>query len=193
MTWQGGPKVVAALALVLLATPPVVNAIMSKAAQQADTRWLRDEGDIPLRDDVDVPADLPPQGAPRAGDADLDPPPRCEPRLRGPPPATIEPPIGLGGGQLTLATEPGDVAVLVRVEGRDVTGRPSFTLLEGTRQRWAHGDLHARESLSLPAGAAGAFQEPRPGVTWTLRWDVQGTLHSGIALSLAAQRCGGAP
>lgn len=183
----------AALVLAVLALPAVVNAIMAKAAEQADADWLRDgDGDRASSSGGELPDLPPPPGVqpPRPRDGGSG---NCRLEPRGPDPVVLRPPVAFGAsGEIPLATEPGDAAVLAAVDGREVTGRPVFRLREAGQLRWEHMDMHFRESFRLPPGEHALHRDPAPGTTWTLSYEVSGVLHGGITLQLAALRCAGA-
>jgi hypothetical protein len=191
----GDPKVIAALAIAIIATPPVVNGILAKALEQADTDWLKDvdfQGDPPQPDHL--PDNLPPPGD-RDMQGNFDGrggrPPPCTPAQRDPPEREqLPPPINLdrSRGSLRLVTEPGDIGVGFVIVANSVTGTPVFQLFEGQQTRWEHGEQHVNEDVQLPDPRTG--YPTVSGVRWELTWDLSsGVAHQSIGLQLFAVHC----
>lgn len=187
-------KVVAALALAVLALPPVVNAIMEKAAQQADASFLRD-GDQPLPEGAPPPGAQPPPGSQQARAGSPPPParppaPKCTPVAGGEQRSIA--PTDLGSqGAVSVTTRRGDLAVVLHIDGRGVTGQPSFALTEQGRTQWRHAETHVNEDLALPRAdeGGGAYEAPVPGREWVATWDLAGVVHRGVSIALGTQRC----
>lgn len=209
---QGDPRVVAALAIAILAISPVVNAIMTKAAQQADVDLLRDAADqFPFKDAFDQafrgeppPGEGPGEGqgagagsghGPRPPPTQLPPPPPCNPETHGPAPEVLSgptsPPPSGERREVTYEVEPGDVVLVAHIEAQNVVGQPAFALARDGEVVWQNADFHAYESFALPNGDDGVFEDPDVGVTWTLSVETGTAAYDAIALSLAAQRCTG--
>lgn len=191
-------RVVAALALAVLALPPVVNAIMYQAAQQADVSWLRDQD---LDGEID-PENLPPiqhtpEGTPPPGDQ---PPPNMPPPPP-PPPCTPRPfgearrvsPQDLNDASvLSLTLEPTDQGIGVSVEGRGVTGTPDFSLSEdGEGEVWSYTPrFHVNEDVQAQFPDSGDdTPSTSAGQTWELRYDLSGVAHQGFQLAIFTLRC----
>lgn len=190
----GDPKVVAALAVAIVAATPVVNAIVAKALDQADTDWLKD-----IDFNAPPPENLPDQPPPDLdGDGEGRPPPGqrpqqrpCTPEARPAATRTLPPPINVDQdqGSVEITTQPGDLAVGFRIEAQSVTGDPGFALLEGSNTQWENQRrFHTNEDLREPN--SDQPYRATPGVRWTLTWDLSsGVAHQGMSFALAAIHC----
>lgn len=201
---NGDPKVVAALAVAILALPPVVNAIMAKAADQADASWLKDI-DFDGTPDIDDPPPLehtPPPGdrpPPDQPPPDRQPPPRdqppppeepCEPVVQGDS-RTLQDGVSRPTGRITLPLEGRQRGVLVDIQGQGVTGSPEFVLdVDGTPV-WEHGRQYLRGAVDQQPRTEEQERARAPEV-WTLSWDLNGVLYDSFDLTLATVGCEGA-
>ncbi|HEV8361582.1 MAG TPA: hypothetical protein VGR28_14130 [Candidatus Thermoplasmatota archaeon] len=195
----GDPKIVAALAVAIIATPPVVNALLAKALEQADTDWLRDI-DFTPPDDAQPPDNL--RGDVQQGDGrgrlpntpppSVPHPPPCRPEPREGSSRTVAGPVAVDPqGAIRLTTEPGDLAVVFRIDGTDVTGQPTFSVRDESPQWQSPSQLYTREHVQF--GEDESWLNPEPGAVWTLTWDLTGTSFTGFAFVLTAMVCPGGP
>lgn len=187
-------RVVAALALCVLALPPVVNAIMAQAAQQADTSWLRDadfDGDPEIDDPPPVqlnPGDRPPPDRTPPTpppDRDRPPPPECTPDPQG---QAIRLQDGISSPTGTLppmVLRRDDVGVVVFINGTQVTGRPTFDLLRDGEVVWTS----SAPSFSAAVRQQHEEQDARAPEEWTLRYDLSGVVYDTFRLEIMTSRC----
>lgn len=188
-------RVVAALALCVLALPPVVNAIMAQAAEQADTSWLRDQDfdgdpeidDPPPFDFQPRPGTPPPEERPPPRDRDPPEAPECtfDPNARQ---VSLQEGVSSPRGSLPpLSLRRDDRGVAVFINGTQVTGRPLFELANGDEVVW---DYRPPSAL-FGASVRQDHVEPdaRAPETWTLRWDLSGVLYDSFELTLMSSRC----
>lgn len=188
-------RVVAALALCVLALPPVVNAIMAKAAQQADTEWLRDQdfdGDPELEDPPPLDFQPPPGAEPPPGERPETPPPR-EPPPR--PQCNLQPtaqsksiqdgissPRGVVG---PLVLQRDDRGVAAYINGTQVTGRPVFELLRDGASVWTYD----QQTLGAPVREDHFEPGARAPEEWTLTYDLGGVIYDAFELTLVTASC----
>lgn len=186
-------RVVAALALCVLALPPVVNAIMAKAAEQADTEWLRDQ-DFDGDPELDNPPPFDFQPPPGSGDPPPDAPPPRDRRERPPPPqCNLEPTVQRRSltdvsnpqGVLTLTLQRDDRGIAAFVNGTQVTGRPLIVLAVDGDEQWRY------NSPSVGGDVARDYADPeaRAPQEWTLTYDLGGVVYNAFELELMTVRC----
>lgn len=197
---NGDPKVVAALAVAILALPPVVNAIMAKAAEQAETDWLRDQDWLdpegPPPDDVPPiqhrPPGEPPEEPPPTPPPREEPPPACDPVARPGDPRNV----GLlqrDSDTLEVTTQAGDTAVFLRIRGSQVSGSPVFELARDGAVQWREDRTRVGESFEEPAAGGSFFPDDgtrlEAGEVWEFRYDLNNAVFNQVEIMFVSATC----
>jgi len=194
---DGNPKVVAALAAVILLAPPVVNAIMEKAARQVDVEWLRGfDGRLDPEvypDDADFDPDQIPPGTPPPDLPDRPPPGTppagCTPVAQRSADASLDTLDLRRRDAIEITADAATIAVLVTVHGRNVTGGPEVVLIKDgqTHAAWVPTPPMQAEHW-YPQGEATRAYAGGPA-TWTLRYDLTRATYTSVDLTLVAVTC----
>lgn len=179
----------------MLALPPVVNAIMAQAAEQADTSWLRDqdfdgdpETDDPPPFQLNPGNQSPPEQQPPPDERDRPPQPVCV-QYREPAERTLSDGISRPIGELPLVLRGDDRGLLAFIHGTQVTGTPQFILARDGDTIWTY---PARQSLNEAVDEQPQEQEmeaARAPEEWTLSWDLSRVIYERFELSLETFRC----